>query len=369
MDSTQIRERSYRQVETLRHQNRREQRLLEDKLHSKQGIHAVQQYNLDQVSREQQNLKQELAKIRKTASTTWGLLPPKDDAAATANAAASGSGDRTGVLTIEKIRRRMAKRDAERKKRISSKAQETDQEPETPRKEEDMDVEQDEEQIASVTSPRKQTHQKSEETMGTDSQLLTPRSRKNRQSSISIAELDPQTAKDKVSKRLVSNTDPEKTQQAQQHGKISHGRIPEIRIEQHESSKTHALAPIVEKHSRESTLSMESDKVPDNVLADTREETKATAMKEPPKRTKPKHRPRQNANKGQDLSVGFDQVTYNPDGSLRTVHVLPDPDASFREARKARYIRNRGPEWEERALSVSDIFVQSKSSQVETADL
>jgi hypothetical protein len=51
--------------------------------------------------------------------------------------------------------------------------------------------------------------------------------------------------------------------------------------------------------------------------------------------------------------------THNPDGSLRTVFLLPDFRAAYREAKKARYLRTRGKQWFEKELSIRDIFDKS----------
>ncbi|XP_022107082.1 uncharacterized protein LOC110988132 [Acanthaster planci] len=60
------------------------------------------------------------------------------------------------------------------------------------------------------------------------------------------------------------------------------------------------------------------------------------------------------------MDMVFDQETYAPDGSLRTMHMLPDPKDSFEEAKKARYLRWRGPHEEEVELTVNEIFGKSE---------
>ncbi|XP_038046180.1 uncharacterized protein LOC119720547 [Patiria miniata] len=59
------------------------------------------------------------------------------------------------------------------------------------------------------------------------------------------------------------------------------------------------------------------------------------------------------------MDMVFDQNTYAPDGSLRTIHMLPDPTDSFEEAKKARYLRWRGPQEDDVELSVDEIFGKS----------
>ena len=57
-----------------------------------------------------------------------------------------------------------------------------------------------------------------------------------------------------------------------------------------------------------------------------------------------------------NIDVVFDQETYAPDGSLRTMHMLPDPEECFEEAKKARYLRWRGPNNDDVELTVNQIF-------------
>ncbi|KAL8625843.1 hypothetical protein ACOMHN_012435 [Nucella lapillus] len=62
--------------------------------------------------------------------------------------------------------------------------------------------------------------------------------------------------------------------------------------------------------------------------------------------------------RGKDGADGpsFDSDQYNPDGSLRTVHRMPDINESFKQARKARYIRHRAPPDFDKELPVEQIF-------------
>lgn len=58
-------------------------------------------------------------------------------------------------------------------------------------------------------------------------------------------------------------------------------------------------------------------------------------------------------------NVPFDPDYYNPDGSLRTVHKMPDFNASYAEASKARYIRHTRAIENERELQTHEIFDKS----------
>lgn len=59
----------------------------------------------------------------------------------------------------------------------------------------------------------------------------------------------------------------------------------------------------------------------------------------------------------------FDEEKYAPDGELRTVHMLPDSDEAFEEAKRARYLRWRDPKEtsKERELSIGAIFAKDDS--------
>ncbi|XP_071802490.1 uncharacterized protein [Asterias amurensis] len=63
-----------------------------------------------------------------------------------------------------------------------------------------------------------------------------------------------------------------------------------------------------------------------------------------------------------NFDMVFDQDTYAPDGSLRTMHMLPDPMETFEEAKKARYLRWRGPKEDDIELTVNQIFGKAESS-------
>ena len=56
----------------------------------------------------------------------------------------------------------------------------------------------------------------------------------------------------------------------------------------------------------------------------------------------------------------FDSYRYNPDGSVRTMHQLPDFLESLKEAQKARYLRQKDKQWYEKELTVRDIFENSE---------
>lgn len=76
---------------------------------------------------------------------------------------------------------------------------------------------------------------------------------------------------------------------------------------------------------------------------------------------KPDGRPRR-SRASKDLSSdspSFDPEHYNPDGSLRTIHKMPNFNDSYAEASKARYIRHRQSLDREKELSVNQVFENS----------
>ncbi|XP_071489246.1 uncharacterized protein [Diadema antillarum] len=60
--------------------------------------------------------------------------------------------------------------------------------------------------------------------------------------------------------------------------------------------------------------------------------------------------------------IAFDQERYAPDGALRTMHMLPDADSAYAQARQARYLRWRDPVEVDldRELSIHEIFSKGK---------
>ena len=77
MDTAHLRDRNYKLVESVRQENMREQRRLADHLYSLQGMTAAHKYEMASMSYEQRKLKEELARIQKSTSTTQGKLPPR----------------------------------------------------------------------------------------------------------------------------------------------------------------------------------------------------------------------------------------------------------------------------------------------------
>lgn len=164
----------------------------------------------------------------------------------------------------------------------------------------------------------------------TDDQT-TPRKASNPQQS--MGNLDVQDARDKIVKRLVSNDSLAKSQP--QHGSVT---PRDMRI----------LSPIREQRTE---LSLTSQPVPQMVprfpsnIEGSTSSTKVSKMKK--------------TEEGKDEKPVFDSYRYNPDGSIRTMHILPDLSGSLEEAKKARYIRHLDKQWYDKELKVNEIFEES----------
>ena len=118
-------------------------------------------------------------------------------------------------------------------------------------------------------------------------------------------------------------------------------------IEPQQSKQPRALTPIKENPAKETPAN--KPVAPQNKL-------KAA---KPPAGPKPKAKPKPAAKaQPEDSSdpTKIDLEKYNPDGSLRTMHVLPDFQESLHEALKARYLRSRYKQWYEREMSVSECW-------------
>ncbi|XP_071949106.1 uncharacterized protein [Antedon mediterranea] len=62
-------------------------------------------------------------------------------------------------------------------------------------------------------------------------------------------------------------------------------------------------------------------------------------------------------------TLWFDQNKYAPDGGLRTIHLLPNSDDTFHEAKKARYLRWKDPQTINKELSVTEVFSPKKKTR------
>lgn len=63
----------------------------------------------------------------------------------------------------------------------------------------------------------------------------------------------------------------------------------------------------------------------------------------------------------QAVFPGFDPEVYNADGTLRTVHQMPNPNVAWEEAQKARYIRTKDLLERDKELSVQEIFAKDSN--------
>lgn len=346
-----MKERSYRQVEALRQQNRREQRRLEDKLNSRQGLNAIRQYSLDQVSREQDRVRKELAQIHKLGvTTTLGHLPPRDRAAF--------DDDNNNHGKTYRRKRRRSKVDA-MKEREREKAEQTLQEfnevymPSLAHCDSGNAV-------PAAGSPRMKRVAAADMLYGDAEKrplsVEKARTTPTRRVPLAMAELDFKNARKQATRRLAETATyatathasgtPDQTEPLRSQ---SPSRTPAAPTDIHltndlELGKVNALAQQYQDAGSDADIEIKSNQ-PLNT------------------RSKRKHTKKNLKGEGDEDVVEFDSLRYNADGSLRTLHSLPDPDVSFAEARKARYVRQRGRAWFEREFSVSEIFTSTGSSK------
>lgn len=154
-------------------------------------------------------------------------------------------------------------------------------------------------------------------------------------SDIALVDINVHDAKDSVTKRLVSNSNSSsKSQKPEQPMMTSPLRPPP------------ALSPVREAEAEDDPLQLAQ---PSPQLKKSQKKSNAKPKTKPP-----------------EPGV-FDQFRYNPDGSLRTVHTLPDFQSSLREAMKARYLRMKGAQWIERELSTSEIFAKKSSKRTKAS--
>ena len=83
MNHSDMNVRNYRMVETLRQQNLREQRRLDNRLAHRQGMQAAHNYEIASLSYEQRKLRQEMVKIKQSTPASANLWKYKPGRAST----------------------------------------------------------------------------------------------------------------------------------------------------------------------------------------------------------------------------------------------------------------------------------------------
>ena len=142
-----------------------------------------------------------------------------------------------------------------------------------------------------------------------------------------ITVVDVQEARDNIVRRLVGNS-------------IS-GNTPKRRLDSPKGLR--ALSPIREQKTELNLTSASMPQFPTTSFSD-------------PSPAKPKQKGKKKGVEEDEEGPKFDSYRYNPDGTIRTMHLLPDFSSSLEEAMKARYIRHTEKQWFERELNVTEIF-------------
>jgi hypothetical protein len=322
------------------------------------------------MSREQQIIKQELGRLRQTSTTTWGVLPPRPGEEATPQPGSpdhrwgrQGTKRKKKSLEEKKLAEQRKQAEAVRKFREEVGRGGWTGDEKTADATEDTDANNTNTKGsagATKTEPATTTtstengkvgHAASAETPASASALprlpALPESctspqdddgassratnRTTSVSDIALVDLNVHEAKDSVARRLVSNP----AERSEHPAMTSPLRPPP------------ALSPVRESAEAE-------EEVPQSSQQNPQSSTQKKGQSQSQKKSQGKMvTPKPKAKAGEQV---FDGLRYNPDGSLRTVHTLPDFQSSLREAMKARYLRMKGAQWIERELSTSEIF-------------
>ena len=348
MNIAHIRNRNYRTVESVRQQNMWEQRRLTDQIYSRQGMTAAHKYELANMSHEQRKLKEELARIQKSTSTTQGKLPPRKHNVTfiiSDGRSPRDSPQRKGT-TVKKHEANVVLLD-DRKPRLFNKQgiplQQTKNDSKETSVEETKAKQLSQNRINSETKKTENTLQKfnsafgvDHEPFGTKSLSVETRSSArtvppNNRSHPSIQEIDLKNARVNVKQRLGVNNGETPSKQNKTEHKMMFGAL-----EQRPLSPIYEAGHVAERSPKKPSL---------QVLIDTKMKVgeAVTKLRKVQK---------------QDAENEYDPSRYNPDGSLRTMYRKQDFKKSIAEAKKARYIRHKEKQWFEKELTVQQIFEQ-----------
>ena len=358
MDTAHIRDRNYKLVESVRHQNMREQRRLSDQLYSRQGMTAAHKYELASMSYEQKKLKEELTRIQKSTPTTQGRLPPRKQSVTLINIKSDRNTrnlpERRGV-TVKKHEENVILLD-DRKPRLFNKQGMPLQRAQTESKIESTETT----KAKQVSQNRINTETKKAEStllkfnssfaanpspVGFNNILIVENKITDRSVSHSgksnqpIQKIDVKNARASVKQRL-GPTNTENTLK-QKKREQSNRMLLGIGI-QEQSKQQRTLSPIYEAGAdAENNVKKQSMQA----VIDTKLKVGEAVLKF------------RKLKKKQEEDE-FDPSRYNPDGSLRTMFKKQDFRKSIAEARRARYVRHKEKQWFEKELTVQQIFDQ-----------
>ena len=340
MDAMYVKNRNYKQVEILRQKNMREQRRFSDEIYGKQGLVAAHQYEIKAMAFEQRKLQKELMKIKNSSPTTWGKLPQRDGSEKEVNkylkkGFRTSDLDRSTQKPAQKIPFTSGQQQPVKFSVVATQNTGNIHDLASPSKPQ-----------GSLPNLTKKTSGGSGYTQGTNHNERKYQNTSNdlqkEKVSASLSSLNVDEARGKVLNRLSPRNEVQKDFTVLVQTKDYHSKLPKrpSPARQHQT-----LSPIQDSVENEElepamrTVARVSMKVNDAV-AKFRKGTKANNPKlseEEKKRMEHLYR-------------------YNPDGSLRTMHTMPDFSQSVAEAKKARYIRHKEKQSYETELSVREIF-------------
>ena len=313
-------------MEVLRQRNMREQRLLEDSLMGKFGMMSRHKNEMAAMAKEQRKLRQDLAKIRKTSSTTWGALPDKGKHVPGDDLTPRRRGRSDGRPREVKEHNRYLQQRAE--------TVPSNTEVSSPVSDENTVDKNNSLSKSRTLSDSSQPNIAVDTTIGNNIGL-TPRRQKGHKTS-PLSGINVDEARNNAAIRLGS-------QPAGNNGGVVGAKPGPTKKEVVEPSPRvpYALTPITEADREKTELNTTTTK--------NMPETQLAKMKG--KKCKPTKE-----NESDEPSIRFDSLKYNPDGSVRTVHVMPDFKVSWTEAKKARYIRHKEKPAHEKELTVNQMF-------------
>ncbi|KAK2149028.1 hypothetical protein LSH36_471g04006 [Paralvinella palmiformis] len=363
MDNPQIKERSYRNVHMMRLKNQRENRLLYEKLYSKQGLHTSYMNELNAVTREQERIREELSRIRKTMTTTWGTLPTREQPQSDQTDSRRPGrldGDRTapGQRLREKKRRKRANR-RRTNETMSNKVRSTDdvslrgadpglegnrnERREERRETETLTLPSLSDEIGTGDCEMEDANQRLANGLESLDILATKTTGTKRSNQDVLSEKNLGQAKGKIMKRLAGADD---NHQPSSMATSTSTKPNVVGDKVRKTNRKPILTPI-EETQQEEAVGMEC--IPEEEVGTKKAFSEGDSLETTTSRKAQKKRRNSESN-------AFDSSKYNPDGSVRTVHVLPDMKTRMKEARKARYIRHKEPMDRERELSISEIL-------------
>lgn len=359
-----LNQRSYRIGEMVRQRNDREHQKLLSSIYGKRGMAKYHQMKLDELDKDRDMIKRELSMIRTTVATTYGNLPPN-----------KGEESKRPGSHPKKALNARTPHAAGRKESLS------DRRPSELRK----DV------ISSAKTNSLSADFPSTQKASSQEPSVYPTRSLNKDNM--------EQARGKVRQRLTHNkegaTDP--VQIKPHRGAkpvLANGLSPlkENKLAASESPiNKKSFLPNIPSHRRQSNVSWEATM--ESVAGSRSERAQSTEVREgiqsassarmardsskvayvdasaktnmpESKKSKPsndtspkKQKEQQREGEPTGGKEGkFDTLKYNPDGSLRTVHCLPDFMKSFREAMKARYVRFKTKQWFEETFTIEQIF-------------